>query len=253
MEDRKIAIITGASSGLGAEYARLLDKEGLAEIWLIARRKDRLEALAETLETKCRCLAFDLTDEEALNALEAEVTTAKMVVTYLVNAAGFGCIGLSRECPREKLQQMVKLNDMAALALTEICIPHMERGSIILQIVSCSAFQPIPNLAVYAASKAFLLSYSRALSVELQDTGIQVTAVCPFWIKDTEFVDKAKETDRHKVYRDMPGATNAKHVAKISLKEAKSGTVVCTPDPVSTMHRIVASLLPHWLLARVCK
>ena len=82
MEDRRIAIITGASSGLGAEYARLLDKEGLAEIWLIARRKDRLEALAETLETKCRCLAFDLTDEEALNALEAEVTTAKMVVTY---------------------------------------------------------------------------------------------------------------------------------------------------------------------------
>ena len=151
------------------------------------------------------------------------------------------------------MQQMVKLNDMAALALTEICIPHMERGSIILQIVSCSAFQPIPNLAVYAASKAFLLSYSRALSVELQDTGIQVTAVCPFWIKDTEFVDKAKETDRHKVYRDMPGATNAKHVAKVSFKEAKSGTVVCTPDPVSTMHRIVASLLPHWLLARVCK
>ena len=81
MEDRKIAIITGASSGLGAEYARLLDKEGLA-IWLIARRKDRLEALAETLETKCRCLAVDLTDEEALNALESEVVVAKMVVTY---------------------------------------------------------------------------------------------------------------------------------------------------------------------------
>ena len=189
MEDRKIAIITGASSGLGTEYARLLDKEGLTEIWLIARRKDRLEALAETLETKCRCLAVDLTDEKALNALESEVVAAKMVVTYLVNAA----------------------------------------------------------------SKAFLLSYSRALSVELQTTGIQVTAVCPFWIKDTEFVDKAKETDRHKVYRDMPGATNAKHVAKVSLKEAKSGTVVCTPDPVSRMHRIVASLLPHWLLARVCK
>ncbi len=252
MEDRKIAIITGASSGLGAEYARLLDKEGLAEIWLIARRKDRLENLAGTLETKCRCLAMDLTDEEVLNALETEVA-AQVTVAYLVNAAGFGCIGLSRECPREKLLQMVKLNDMAALALTEICIPHMERGSIVLQIASCSAFQPIANLAVYAASKAFLLSYSRALSVELQDAGIQVTAVCPFWIKDTEFVDKAKETDRHKVYRDMPGATNVKHVAEISLRAAKAGTVVCTPDPVSTVHRIVASILPHWLLARICK
>ena len=131
MEDRRIAIITGASSGLGAEYARLLDKEGLAEIWLIARRKDRLEALAETLETKCRCLAVDLTDEKTLNALESEVVAAKMVVTYLVNAAGFGCIGLSQECPREKLQQMIKLNDMAALGKGEhhpadsflFCIP----------------------------------------------------------------------------------------------------------------------------------
>ncbi|BAL83035.1 putative oxidoreductase [Selenomonas ruminantium subsp. lactilytica TAM6421] len=253
MEDKKIAIITGASSGLGAEYARLLDKEGLAEIWLIARRKDRLETLTRTLETKCRCLVMDLTDEEALNTLETEVAAAKMTVAYLVNAAGFGCIGLSRECSREKLQQMVKLNDMAALAITEICIPYMEKGSIILQIASCSAFQPIPNLAVYAASKAFLLSYSRALSVELQDTGIQVTAVCPFWIKDTEFVDKAKETDKHEVYRDMPGATNAKHVAETSLRAAKAGTVVCTPDPVSTVHRIVASILPHWMLARICK
>ena len=253
MEDKKIAIITGASSGLGAEYARLLDKEDLAEIWLIARRKDRLETLAGTLETKCRCLPMDLTDEEALNALEAEVEAAKMTVAYLVNAAGFGCIGLSHECPKEKLLQMVKLNDMAALALTEMCIPHMERVSIILQIASCAAFQPIANLAVYAASKAFLLSYSRALSVELQDSGIKVTAVCPFWIKDTEFVDKAKETDKHKVYRDMPGATNAKHVAETSLRAAKSGTVVCTPDPVSTLHRIVASILPHWMLARVCK
>lgn len=253
MEDKKIAIITGASSGLGAEYAWLLDKEGLAEIWLIARRKDRLETLAGTLETKCRCLPMDLTDEEALHVLDTEVAASKVIVAYLVNAAGLGCLGLSRECPREKLLQMVKLNDMAALALTEICIPHMERGSIILQIASCAAFQPIANLAVYAASKAFLLSYSRALSVELQDSGIKVTAVCPFWIRDTEFTEKALETDRHHAFREMPGATNVKHVAKVSLREAKSGKVVCTPDPVSTVHRIVASILPHWLLARICK
>ena len=102
MEDKKIAIITGASSGLGAEYARLLDKEGLAEIWLIARRKDRLETLAGTLETKCRCLPMDLTDEEALHVLDTEVAASMVTVAYLVNAAGLGCLGLSRECPRRE-------------------------------------------------------------------------------------------------------------------------------------------------------
>lgn len=250
---KSIAIITGASSGLGAEYAKLLDQEGLNELWLIARRGEKLVSLAGKLRTPCRCLTMDLTDEDKLDELEQELSLQRPQVRYLVNAAGFGCIGLSRECPRRKLQQMVKLNDMAALAITEMCIPFMKKGSIIMEIVSCSAFQPIPNLAVYAASKAFLLSYSRAMSVELADLGIKITAVCPFWIKDTEFVDKAKETDKHHVYRDMLGATNVRSVAEKSLRAAKAGTVVCTPDMVSRLHRIVASILPHWLLARVCK
>lgn len=249
--EKKVAIITGASSGLGSEYAKLLDKEGLGELWLIARRKERLESLAATLNTPCSCLSLDLSDETRLDELEQELAARKPQVKYLVNAAGFGCIGLSRDCPRAKLQQMVKLNDMAAVGITEMCIPYMEKGSHILEIVSCSAFQPIPDLAVYAASKAFMLSYSRALSVELGPLGIEVTAVCPFWIKDTEFVDKARETDKHRVYKEMPGITNAKSVAEKSLRAAKSGEVVCTPDTVSTMHRIVASILPHWLLAKI--
>ena len=250
---KNVAIITGASSGLGAEYAKLLDKEGLDELWLVARRKERLESLAAKLRTQCQILTLDLTDEICLDELERELAGQKPHVTYLVNAAGFGCIGLSRDCPRAKLQQMVKLNDMAAMGITEMCIPYMSKGSHILEIVSCSAFQPIPNLAVYAASKAFMLSYSRALSVELSELDIQVTAVCPFWIKDTEFVDKARETDKQQVYKDMPGATNAKSVAEKSLRAAKAGVVVCTPDTVSTVHRIIASVLPHWLLAKVCK
>ncbi len=98
-----------------------------------------------------------------------------------------------------------------------------------------------------------MLSYSRALSVELSELDIQVTAVCPFWIKDTEFVDKARETDKQQVYKDMPGAANVKGVAEKSLRAAKAGVVVCTPDTVSTVHRIIASVLPHWLLAKACK
>ena len=254
---KQIAVITGASSGLGAGYARFLDDEGLYELWLVARRKERLEKLAESLKTPCKCLPLDLISRSALDNLQgilkAECLAEDTKIKYLVNAAGFGCIGLSRECPRERLQQMVDLNCRAALAVTEMCIPYMGKGSHVLQIASCSAFQPIPNLAVYAASKAFLLSYSRALSVELKDLGISVTAVCPFWIKDTEFVTKARETDKHGAYFDMPGATNVKRVVEKSMAAAKSGTVVCTPDPVSSIHRVLASLLPHRLLARMCK
>lgn len=254
---KQIAVITGASSGLGAGYARFLDKEGLGEIWLVARRRERLESLAGRLGTPCICLPFDLTEEDALenlaNRLKEEEAASEIRITYLINAAGFGCIGLSRECPRDRLQQMVDLNCRAAMALTEMCIPYMGGGSRILQIASCSAFQPLPNLAVYAASKAFLLSYSRALSVELKDLGIAVTAVCPFWIKDTEFVGKARATDKHGAYFDMPGATNVKRVVEKSMAASRRGKAVCTPDPVSSIHRILASLLPHWLLARVCK
>ena len=252
---KKIAIITGASSGLGAEYARYLDKEGLSELWLVARRREKLEALAAEMGSSCRCLSLDLAAADSLDRFGAMLAedSGSLQIAYLVNAAGFGCIGLSRECPRDKLQQMVDLNCRAAMALSEMCIPYMGRGSHILQIASCSAFQPLPNLAVYAASKAFLLSYSRALSVELKDLGISVTAVCPFWIKDTEFVAKARETDRHGAYFDMPGATSVKRVVEKSLAAAKGGKAVCTPDPVSSLHRILASLLPHGLLAGICK
>jgi short-subunit dehydrogenase len=254
---RQIAIITGASSGLGAGFARSLDKVGLSEFWLVARRREKLAELAESLDTYCRCLSLDLTSKTSLDELDdllkEESKADDFHIAYLINASGFGCIGLSRECPREKLQRMVDLNCRAALALTEMCIPYMAGGSHILQIASCSAFQPIPNLAVYAASKAFLLSYSRALSVELKDLGITVTAVCPFWIRDTEFVTKARETDKHGAYFDMPGATTVERVVQKSLLAARRGKVVCTPDLVSSLHRIVASLLPHVLLARICK
>lgn len=254
---KHIAIITGASSGLGDGYARFLDDEGLSEIWLIARRMDKLEKLAGSLKTPCKCLSLDLTSWTVLDHLHVilneECMEDGVEILYLVNAAGFGCIGQSRECPRERLQQMVDLNCRAALALTEMCVPYMGKGSHILQIASCSAFQPIPNLAVYAASKAFLLSYSRALSVELKSLGIYVTAVCPFWIKDTEFVDKARETDRRGAYFDMPGATTVKCVVKQSMSAAKNGKTVCTPDIMSSVHRVLASLMPHWLLSWMCK
>ena len=144
--------------------------------------------------------------------------------------------------------RMIALNCRAAAELTERALPYMERGSRVLEIASCAAFQPIPYLAAYAASKAFLLRYSRALAAEVAARGITVTAVCPYWIRDTEFIHEAKKTDRRGLFRGFSLATDQKTVARRSLWAAEHGFTVFTPDLVSTLHRIVTSILPHRLM-----
>ena len=116
------------------------------------------------------------------------------------------------------------------------------------EIASCAAFQPIPYLAAYAATKAFLLRYSRALAAEVTERGITVTAICPYWIRDTEFIHEAKRTDKAGLFRGFPLATDQKTVARRSLWAAEHGFTVFTPDLVSTLHRIITSLLPHRLM-----
>lgn len=189
----KIAIVTGASSGLGSEFVRQIRKqEKLDEIWVIARRKDRLMTLEKELRTHLRIITGDLTKPETLREIEAMLWKEKPDVRILVNAAGYGKIGSWRDIKRVDVDGMIDLNCKAAVAMTQISLPFMKRGARILQICSTAAFQPFQYLSVYAATKAFLYRYSRALRVELYGTGIRVTAVCPYWIKDTEFIGRAK-------------------------------------------------------------
>lgn len=246
-----IAIITGASSGLGAEYLRLLERENLDELWLIARRKDRLEALAEKLQTPCRILAYDLSQKNSLVEIAALFQALpNLQICWLVNAAGFGRIGSCEEIGASVTANLIDLNCRAAAALTQLCLPYLTPGSHVLEIASCAAFQPIPYLAAYAASKAFLLSYSRALAVELAPRKISVTAVCPYWIKDTEFIEKAKETDSQKIFRGFPFCTSREKVARRSFQAAKKGRALCTPDPVSTLHHYLTAIVPTGILVR---
>lgn len=160
-----IAIITGASSGLGAWYARLLDAEGLDELWLIARREKRLQTIAGLARTPARVLALDLADEDAARIIEDELAAVETPeVRWLVNCAGFGCIGRAGEIPLATLAQMVQVNCTAPLRLISAALPFMNAGSCILNVASCAAFQPVPGVGVYAATKSFLLSYSRSLA-----------------------------------------------------------------------------------------
>lgn len=188
----KIAIVTGASSGMGREMVfRLADRYGgFQEIWVIGRRKERLDALDGKVPVKLRKFPLDLTKKEDLEILAAALAEKKPEVRFLVNAAGFGITGPVGSFPEEEAASMVRLNCEGLTAVTELVLPYIPDNSRILQFASAAAFMPQPGFAVYAATKAYVLSYSRALGEELRRRRIFVTAVCPGPV-DTEFFGKA--------------------------------------------------------------
>lgn len=247
-----IAIVTGASSGLGAEYVRQLDAaECFNEIWVIARRQKRLSALQGEVKTSLRPFVCDLTEQESIRLLTALLKEEKPNVRVLVNCAGFGKLGSYSHIPLEQCQQMIDLNCRAAVAVTQTVLPYMHRGGRILEICSSSAFQPLPCMNVYAASKAFLYRYSRSLASELTGTGIRVTAVCPFWVRGTEFIGTAKDTDDGRQVNNFPLSSLRENVVRRSLKDSRRGRAVSTPGAACTLHRIVAKIMPSSLMMAV--
>lgn len=176
---KKVALITGASAGLGVEFARQLSKRGHALV-LAARRKDRLEELARELGN-ARAVAIDLSKKDAAAKLLADVEANGEVVDVLVNNAGFGLIGRFAELDARRERQMIDLNVGALTDLARAVAPGMikRKGGAILNVASTAAFQPGPQMAVYFATKAFVLSFSEALHEELKPHAIKVSCLCP--------------------------------------------------------------------------
>jgi len=192
----KIALVTGASSGLGREFVRQLGEEhALDEIWAVARRRERLAELQALTAVPVRPLSLDLTEESSYETLRELLAREQPEISVLVCAAGFGRIGQTRAVPAADNDAMIDLNCRAAVAVTTAAFPYLRRGSRVLEICSTAGFQPMPGLNVYAATKAFLLSYTKALHYEILTSGIRVTAVCPYWIRDTEFIPQAQKVD----------------------------------------------------------
>ena len=246
-----IAIVTGASSGLGREYIREINRKetGIEEIWAIARRRDRLEEVKAESDIPVRICPYDLTDRQSISSLEEELKEAAPRVSLLINAAGLGKIGNYEVVSRDDADRMIDLNCRAAVDMTYLCLPYMSRGSCIMEICSTAGFQPFQHLNVYAASKAFLYRFSRALRVELLPKGIHVTAVCPYWIKDTEFIPVAKDTGENgAAIRHFPLSSKARSVVRFSYFAAKCGFPVATPGIVCTAHRIAAKFIPSELM-----
>ncbi len=240
----RIAIITGASSGLGKAYAQQLDRlGGLDELWLIARREERLKALGQKLSTPSRVLPLDLTDPTAVPVLQTLLKEERPVLDTLVCAAGFGKFGRAEDLTGAETASMIDLNCRSAAEVTRVCIPYLKRDSRVLEVASCAAFQPLQGMNVYAATKAFLLHYTRAIRRELAPRGIKVTAVCPWWVK-TEFMAVARDTANPTAVRHTPFAMRPEAVAAWSLTMAQCDRPVVTCGPIPALMRLGRKVLP---------
>ena len=195
----KIAVITGASSGMGREFVYALDQKGYDELWVIARREERLKALQGQCRTPVRVMALDLMDRGSFDIYKEALTETKPEIQVLVNAAGFGLFGTFTEMDLEQQLDIIDINDKALTAMCYLSIPYMPAGSSIVNLASNSSWQPVPYINVYGASKAYVMSFSRALGMELRGAGIHVMAVAPGWIK-TEFFDHAIHDDTIKYF-----------------------------------------------------
>ena len=190
-----IAIVTGASSGMGKEFVlQLSGYVSVDEIWVIARRAAALEALKSETSVPLRCISLDLCQSESFRTVQSMLEEEKPNVKLLVNAAGFGKFGSYHKVSLEDDCKLIDLNCKALVLMTRLVLPYMERGSHILQLDSLSAFQPVPYITTYGASKAFVLSYSRAMNRELKPRGIRMMAMNPGWVK-TEFFNHAFQTN----------------------------------------------------------
>lgn len=195
----KVAVITGASSGMGRELVKqIAKKERFDEIWVIARRAEALESLKKEVKAKIRPITLDLKNPESFETYKKLLKKEKPEVAFLGNVAGFGKFGRYDQISLEDCMGMIDLNCKALVAMTQLTLPYMKRGGRILQLDSLSAFQPVPYLNVYGSTKSFVLSYSRALNRELKTKGIRVMSVNPGWVK-TEFFDHATQASNDAV------------------------------------------------------
>lgn len=250
----KTAVITGASSGLGVEFALSIDKTRpeIEEIWLLARRKDRLEELAQKLNKKTRVLSLDITGDEDLKIYTDFLESEKPDVKLLINNAGFGRLGDFCELSAEDSRQMLRLNCEAVTVITRLTLPFMSEKSEIINTCSIAAFAPNARMAVYSSTKAYIMSFSRALRFELKDKKINVIAVCPGPM-DTEFLPVAGIAKGSSNTFDTLPRVNPKKMAEGSLKASKKGKGVYTNRIFYKFYRILAKLLPHSLVVKFCQ
>ena len=247
----KIAVITGASSGMGREFAIQLSHEAnFDEMWVIARRKEALESLKDQVCCPIRPIAMDLLNPDSFQRYADLLDMVQPEIKVLVNCAGFGKFGRYDQIPLQDCMNMIDLNCKALVAMTQLSLPYMHRDGKIVELDSLSAFQPVPYLNVYGSTKAFVLSYSRALNQELKSRGIRVMALCPFWTR-TAFFARATVNGGESVVKKYVAMYEPEQLVQRAWRDAKRGKDVSQFGFVARFQTGLTKLLPHSLVMDV--
>ena len=250
---KNIIVVTGASSGMGKEFLlQILEKEpNIDEVWAIARREERLLEMKKEVNNKIVPLKLDLTNRDDLLKYKNKVDKEKPNIIILANCAGFGVFDHSENVDTSIKINMVDLNCIAPIAMIDYSLPYMKENSKIMNIVSCAGFQPIPYINDYAATKAYLLSYSRALNRELKYRDIHVLAVTPYWTK-TEFFDRAIDEKKKKVVINYNAMYKPEDVMRLAIKDLYNNKkdISCFGG-MNRFQKILTKILPHSLVMNV--
>ena len=245
---KKIAVITGASSGIGKEFfLSIKDKTAeLDEIWVIARSEDKLKALQAETSIPVRAYALDLSKSEAIDLFTDLLHAENPTIKYLICASGFGRFQGVASDDNSVLQNMVDLNCRSIVGITRAAYPYIAKGGLVMLIASVAAFQPIPYLATYGATKAFVLSYGRALNKELRkERGAKCLCVCPFWTK-TAFFDRATAAGGDSVVKKYTAMYEPQQIVTQAWKDAgKKNRDVSIYGTKAKGQALLVKFLPH--------
>lgn len=257
---KKIGIITGASSGMGKEFAlQIAKKYDYDQLWLVARRKDKLEELTNQINNEkgtelAKPIVLDLSGKKGVdffkNLLEEEDRFLRRIdsslcIGLLINNAGFGTYGPFDDTDTEREMDMVELNCTSLTGMCGIALPYLKKDSVIINTASLAAFMPLGNFAVYGATKAFVLSFSVALAAELKSKGIKVCALCPGSVS-TEFANIASEGVR----KEVKGGHDPVKVVSHCLKKAFSGKTIAILYPKWKFTAFLSRIVSRNLVAK---
>lgn len=248
-----IAILTGASAGLGRSFFKSITARypDLSAIWLIARRRERLEAMAADSPVPVTVLPLDLVDTASYDLLGDKLKEEQVKVKMLINNAGLGELDNVADSDWRTQSRMVDLNCRALTAVTTVVLPFMEKGGFVLNVCSIASFCPNTRMTVYSSTKAYVMSFTRGLREELKPLGINALAVCPGPMK-TEFLEVANITGRSPMFKTLP-YSDPDVVADRAVVKAARGRSVYTPKFLFKFYRVLAKLAPHSLMMKFCK
>ena len=239
---KQIAIVTGASSGIGKLLALgIPERYEIDELWVVARSEDRLLALQSETKVPVRAFPIDLTDPAQYALLRTALQEEAPAVKVLVNASGYGKFERFDRIPEEDNLGMIDLNCRALTAVTHIVLPYVPAGGIVVNIASMGAFQPLPYINVYAATKAYVLSFSRALNREMKSRKIKVLAVCPYW-SQTAFFDRSNDKSFIKHFDKI---YTPEFVVKKTFKAMKRKKDYVIPGLYARLTHAAVKLFPH--------